>query len=165
MRIFVFLLFLFLTSCHKEPWQHTSIRNGNSTYDMAKLTYPPSHPMNGIELELTRTGKEVYGYVNVYHYALPPYENDTHATTLTITTNSAKRTFVIPLLQGGQRARLTDECLDYLLQNLEMKPTITLSSGHFLQELKSSNFERHYNALFHTPSPLDPRSMVRFELF
>jgi hypothetical protein len=121
--------------------------------------------MNGIELELTRTRKEVYGYVNVYHYALLPHENDIHATTLTITTNSTKRTFVIPLLQGGQRARLTDECLDYLLQNLEMKPSVTLSSGHFLQELKSSNFERHYNALFRTPSPLDPRSMVRFELF
>jgi hypothetical protein len=165
MRILASLLFIFFTSCHREPWQHTSIRNGNSNYDMAKLTYPPSHPMSGIELELTRTGKEVYGYVNVYQYEFPPYENDIHATTLTITTNSAKRTFVIPLFQGGQKARLTDECLDYLLQNLELKPTVTLSSGHFLQELESSNFERHYNVLLRKAPILNPRSMVTFELF
>lgn len=161
----LFLLLLFLTSCHCEPWKHTSIRNGNAHYDMAKLTYPPSNPISGMELELTRTGKEIHGYVNVLHYELPPHENDLHATTLSISTNCASRTFVIPLLQGGQRARLTDDALDYLLQNLELKPSVTLTSGHFSQELESSHFERHYNALLRKPPVPDPRSMITFEIF
>lgn len=165
MRILALFFLLFLTSCHREPWQHTSIRNGNAHYDMAKLTYPPSNPTSGMELELTRTGKEVHGYVNVHHYELPSHEDDLHATTLTISTNCASRTFVIPLLQGGQRAHLTDECLEYLLQNLELKPSVTLTSGHFSQELESSNFERHYNALLRKPPVIAPRSMVSFELF
>lgn len=165
MKFLLLSFLLLLTSCHREPWQHTSIRNGNPNYDMAKLTYPASNPTSGMELELTRTGKEIHGYVNVHHYELPSYQDDLHATTLTITTNCAARTFVIPLLQGGQRARLTDDCLDYLLQNLELKPAVTLSSGHFSQELESSNFERHYNALLRKPPVIDPRSMVSFEIF
>lgn len=165
MRLLALSLLLILAGCHREPWQHTSIRNGNARYDMAKLSYPSSNPSSGIELELTRIGKEVHGYINVHHYELPSYQQDLHTTTLTISTNCATRTFVIPLLQGGQRARLTDECLEYLLQNLELKPTVTLSSGHFTQELESSNFERHYNALLRKPPVIDPRSMVSFELF
>ena len=132
---------------------------------MAKLTYPASNPTSGIELELSRSGKELYGYVNVHHYELPTYENDLNATTLTISTNCGSRTFILPLLQGGQRARLTDDCLEYLLQTLELKPAVTLSSGHFTQELESSNFERHYNALLRKPPVIDPRSMVSFEIF
>lgn len=165
MRLLALSLFLILAGCHRGPWQHTSIRNGNAHYDMAKLTYTSSNPISGIELELTRTGKEVQAYINVHHYELPSYQQDHHATTLTISTNCGKRSFIIPLLQGGQRARLTNECLEYLLQNLELKPTVTLSSGHFTQELESSNFERHYNALLRKPPVIDPRSMISFELF
>lgn len=165
MRLLTLSLFLILAGCHHEPWQHTSIWNGNAYYDMTKLTYPSSNPTSGIELELTRTGKEVHAYINVQHYELPPYQQDLHATTLTISTNCGNRSFVIPLLQGGQRAHLTDECLEYLLQNLELKPTVTLSSGHFTQELESSNFERHYNALLRKPPVINPRSMISFEIF
>ncbi|QVL56683.1 MAG: hypothetical protein KFB93_04690 [Simkaniaceae bacterium] len=165
MRILFLLFLFFLTSCHRSPWQHTSIRNGDNNYDMAKLTYPLSNETNGMELEITRYGKEIHAYINVHRFELPSYENDLHATSLTISTHSAKRTFVIPLLEGGQRARLTDSCLEYLIQNLELKPTVTLSSGHFSEELDASNFQRHYDALLRKPSIVEPRSMISLELF
>lgn len=132
---------------------------------MAKLTYPASSENNGMELEIARYGKEIHAYVNVHSYEFPTYENDLHATTLTISTNCASRTFVLPLLEGGQRARLTDTCLEYLLQNLDLKPAVTLSSGHFSQNLESSNFERHYDALLRKPRIINPKSMINFELF
>lgn len=163
--LFCLLLLLLTTSCHHSTWQHTSIRNGNDRYDMAKLTYPSSNETNGIELEMTRLGKEIHAYINVHCFELPMNENDKHATTLTISTNCATRTFVIPLLEGGQRARLTDTCLEYLLQNLELKPSVTLSSGHFSETLDASNFERHYDALLRKPSVIQPRSMISLELF
>ena len=132
---------------------------------MAKLIYPSSCETNGIELEITRYGKEIYAYINVHHFELPSDKNNRHATTLTIRTNCATKTFMIPLLEGGGRARLTDTCLEYLLQNLELKPSVTLFSGHFSETLDASNFERHYDALLRKPNVIEPRSMISLELF
>lgn len=164
MRALYFILLLFLTGCHHSPWQHTSIRNGNDRYDMTKLTYLPSNEINGLELEMTRLGKEIHAYINVHHFELPKNENDKHATTLIISTNCSTRSFVIPLLEGGQRARLTDTCFEYLLQNLKLKPSVTLFSGHFSETLDASNFECHYDALLRKPSVIQPRSMINLEL-
>ena len=158
------LLFL-LTSCHHEVWQHSSIRNGNPQYDLAKLIYPSSNPNSGIKLEMIRNGKEVHAYINVKQYDLPPYENNPHQTLLTIETNRITKTFVIPLLEGKQRARLTDTCLDYLLQTLELKPSVTLSSGHFSETLNATNFSRHYDALLRQPHRLLPENLITFEFY
>ena len=166
MKILWFLpLFILLTGCYREPWHHSSIRNGNPNYDLAKLTYPASTPNCGIELEITRYGKEVHGYINVQQYTLPHHDANPHETTLTIETNQASHTFVITLLAGDQRARLTDTCLDYLLQTLELKPSVTLTSGHFIETLDSSNFRRHYDALLREPNRLFPEKLVTFELY
>jgi hypothetical protein len=132
---------------------------------MAKLSHPPMSSTDGLELELTRYGKEIHGYVNVHTFELPIFEGDTHATTLTISTNCASETFVIPLLEGGQRARLSDTCLDYLLQNLELKSSVVLTSGHFSETLDTSNFRRHYDALLRTSSRIRPQNMINFELY
>ncbi len=156
---------LILTGCHRDGWQHTSIQNGNAHYDMAKLSHLPASATNGLELELTRYGKEIQGYVNVHTFELPIFGENIHATTLTISTNCASETFVIPLLEGGQRARLTDTCLSYLIQTLELKSSITLTSGHFSETLDSSNFTRHYDALLRTPSRILPQNMINFELY
>lgn len=165
MRLIIPLLFLLLTGCQREEWRHTAIRNSNRDYDIAKLTYPPSNLNDGLELELTRYGKEIHGYINVYTFELPTYKEDPHATTLTIATSSVTQTFVISLLEGGQRARLTDICLEYLLQTLILKPTVTLFSGHFSQTLKAENFKRHYEALLREPSLLRPQNLITFEIF
>ncbi len=165
MRYFLPLFLLILSGCHRDGWQHASIQNGNAHYDMAKLSHPPTSPTNGLELELTRYGKEIHGYVNVHTFELPIFEEDIHATTLTISTNCASETFVIPLLEGGQRARLSDSCLDYLLQTLELKSSVILTSGHFSETLDASNFRRHYDALIRAPSRILPQNMINFELY
>lgn len=165
MKIALCLLLLCFVGCARSSWQHTSIRSGNTDYDISKLTHPSSNPTDGLELELTRCGKEIHGYLNVHALELPSHEEDPHATTLTIRAQCASKTFVIPLLQGGQRARLTDTCLDYLLQTLSLKPSVTLSSGHFSETLDSANFDRHYNALLREPNWLKPDGLIHFELF
>ncbi|MGE0199090.1 MAG: hypothetical protein AB7N99_09225 [Simkaniaceae bacterium] len=159
------IIVLLLAGCHREPWQHSSIRNGNGQHDLAKLTYPASNPNSGIELAITRHGKEILGYIHVHSYTLPLYQENPHETFLTIETEQASQTFVIPLFEGGQRARLSPICLDYLLQTLELKPSVTLSSGHFSETLNSGNFHRHYDALLREPSRLLPESLVTFELY
>ncbi|MCB1109815.1 MAG: hypothetical protein KDK64_02450 [Chlamydiia bacterium] len=165
MRLLPLLLLFFLVSCHRDGWHHTAIQNGNRQYDMAKLTHPTTSVSDGLELELTRIGKEIHGYINVHAFELPAYEEDSHATTLTISTASASQTFVIPLMEGGMRAHLTDTCLDYLLQTLELKPSVTLISGHFTEILDASNFRRHYDALLRNPSRIQPQNMIHFELY
>ena len=132
---------------------------------MAKLSHPSISSTDGLELELTRYGKEIHGYVNVHIFELPIFEEDIHATTLTISTNCASETFVIPLLEGRQRARLSDTCLDYLLQTLELKSSVILTSGHFSETLDTSNFRRHYDALLRTPNRIRPQNMINFELY
>ena len=159
------LLLLILSGCHRDGWQHTSIQNGNAHYDMAKLSHPPKSVNDGLELELTRYGKEIHGYVNVHTFELPVFDKDTHTTTLTISSNCASKTFVIPLLEGDQRARLTDICLDYLLQTLELKSSVTLTSGHFSEILDSSNFRIHHNALLREPTRILPHNVINFELY
>lgn len=164
MKSVLFILFLLLTSCHRSPWQHTSIRSGNHRYDMAQLTYPSSSETNGVELEITRVGKEIDAYINVHCFELPKLSDDSHTTMLTIDASGATRTFVLPLLEGGQRAHLTETCLNYLLQILILKDSVILSSGHFSTVIDASHFERHYDALLKKPSVLQPRSMIRWDL-
>ncbi|MEM8727209.1 MAG: hypothetical protein AAGE99_00620 [Chlamydiota bacterium] len=132
---------------------------------MAKLTYPSSDELTGIELEITRLGKEIVAHVNVHRFQLPSSEDDGGSATLTIGTDCLKKTFIIPLLEGRQRARLTDNCLEYLLQNLELKASVTLSSGHFSATLNASNFKRHYDAFLRKASIIQPRSTIDLELF
>lgn len=165
MRLLLLLLLFLLVGCHRDGWQHTAIQNGNTRYDMAKLTHPPHSINDGIELELTRTGKEIHGYINVHAFELPPLEDDPYATLLTISSLSSERTFVIPLMQGGQRAHLTNTCLEYLLQTLELKPSVTLQSGYFSETLDASNFTRHYDALLRKPHALRPQNLVSFEIY
>ncbi|MBF5059528.1 hypothetical protein [Candidatus Neptunochlamydia vexilliferae] len=216
MKYLALALLLLLTSCCRDGWKHTAIKSGSPDYDISKLTHPASDPANGIELELTRYGKEIHGYIHVKTFELPSHE-DEHATTLTITTpqkpiliqglgvyqsqrsrfspieadpyprdkgdaeggeagdagagknqilsqNGFTKTFVIPLLEGGQRARLTDTCLSYLIQVLEMYDTATLTSGHFSETISGANFQRHHDALMRCPSALRPQNLITFEI-
>ncbi len=165
MKILLLLSVLFIASCHRSPWQHAFIRNGNDRYDLAKLIYPPSSDTQGIELEITRLGQEIQAYINVRHFKLPKNENDAQTTTVVISTHSATKAFVIPLLEGGERARLTAACLEYLIQNLELKTAVTLSSGHFSETVDASNFNLHYDAFMRKPSVIQPRSLIDFEPF
>lgn len=165
MKYLLPLFLLILSGCHRDGWHHASIQNRNAHYDMSKLSHSPTSVSDGLELELTRYGKEIHGYVNVHAFELPIFEEDIHATTLTISTNFASETFVISLLEGGQRARLTDTCLDYLLQTLELKSSVILTSGHFSETLDTSNFKQHYDALLREPSRILPQNMINFELY
>jgi len=101
MNWLLFLLPFFCVGCHVAPWHHSSIRNGDPKYDLAKLTYPPTNSHQGIKLELTRYGTEIHGYIHVKEYTLPRWNENTHETTLIIETNNASRTFVVTLLEGG----------------------------------------------------------------
>ena len=165
MRTLFFFCVLLFTSCHHNPWKNSSLSNGNERYDMAKLTYSCPKQKNELELELIRCGKEVYGYINTLCFELPRNKDDHHTTTLKITTDSGIKTFTILLLEGRKRARLSDTCLEYLLQNLELKSLVTLSCGHFSQILDTSNFQRSYDALMRKPPLIQPRSMIHLELF
>lgn len=165
MKRLLLLYLVLLSGCHRDGWQHTSIQNKENRYDIAKLSHPPTSVSDGIELELTRHGKEIHGYINVHTFELPSSKENTSATTLTISTRSASKTFTLPLLEGGQRARLTDTCLEYLLQTLELKSSVILTSGHFSETLDASNFRRHYDALIRAPGRILPQNMINFEIY
>jgi len=166
MKYWLFSFFiLVLTGCHRDGWHHSLIQNGNATYDMAKLIHKASSPSSGMDLEFSRRGSMIHGYINVHAFELPSFDGDLYATTLTIETDLATKTFVIPLLEGGQRARLTDDCLEYLLQTLELKPHVTLSSGYFKEEVNSSRFVLHMDALQRSNSRIRPQHMINFELY
>ena len=161
MKWLIPLLLLFCASCHHSHWKHSSLRSGNPDQDLAKLIYPASNQNSGIEVEITRFGREVHGYINVKHFTLPLHDGSSHETTLTI----GSRSFVITLLEGGQRARLTENCLDYLIQSLELKASVLLTSGHFSESLDATNFRRHYDALLRNPRRLLPQNLVTFEFY
>ena len=76
-----------------------------------------------------------------------------------------KKLSFVPLMEGGQRARLSDTCLEYLVQTLQLKKEVTLSSGPFTETLNSESFERHYDALLREPSRIKPQNLIHFELF
>lgn len=158
----LFIPLLFFVGCHHEPWHHSFIRNSNFQHDLAKLSYTPSNPHQGIELEIIRHGKEIYAYVNVKQHKFACYDNNPYQTLLTITTDHDTQTFVIPLLEGGQRAHLTTACLGYLLQVLKNHPSVTLSAGYFSEQLNTTNFTDHYNSVVKQPYPLLPEQLINF---
>jgi len=132
---------------HKGPWHCSFIRNSDAQYDLAKLVYASSNPYRGIELEIVRNGREVYGYINIKHCKFMCYDGHFHQTFLTIKTDHETKGFIIPLLEGGQRASLTDCCLQYLLQALEHNSSVTLFTVHFSETLNSTKFHYYYAQL------------------
>lgn len=153
-----------LLGCYHDLWEHGALQSGKNRFNSAKLTYPPHSISDGIELELTRIGSEIYGYINVHAFELPPHMDCKSSTTLIISTHQKERIFEIPRLEGGQRARLTDDCLEYLLQILELKGSVTLKAGHYHETLDSTRFSKHYDRLTRVPIPIYPRGFVSFEL-
>ena len=142
-----FVLLLFLVGCHHESWHCSFIRNGNLQHDLAKLTYAPSSRRKGIEFEIVRNGKEIYAYINVKQYKIPCYHENPYQALITIKTDYDIDSFVVPLLEGGQRIHLTDCCLNYLLQALENHPSVTLSVGSFSETLNTKNFKYSYGKI------------------
>jgi len=155
-----------LASCHSGVWHYGSIRNSRPQYSFAKLTYPASHIHDGIELEIVCVGREeIYAYINVKQYHFIPHEGDALQTSLTIQTNHATKNFIIPLLEGRQRARLTGECLAHLLYSLERHLSVTLYSGHFSGTLNAENFKKHYHDLIAQPRRFLPEQLITFALY
>ncbi|MBI3211114.1 MAG: hypothetical protein HYZ47_00270, partial [Simkania negevensis] len=95
--ILLFLLFsFFLSSClKKEKWEEVSLPNSNSFHDLAKLSYPPLNSLYGIELELIRSGEVLFGYLNVHHFEISPYEQDQRKAKVEFITEKEKRSFVL----------------------------------------------------------------------
>ena len=163
MKALLFLSLFLLASCHSDPWKTTAIYSSSREYTLARLSYPPSNPNNGMELEMTRFGEEIRAYINVYQYNFPL--QNTNKTHLTIQTEDRSQTFILPLMEGEQRVRLTDRCLEYLLTSLSTHSSITLSSGHFTQTIHTKNFKTHYKSLLRQPIFLRPENLINFELY
>lgn len=132
---------------------------------MAKLSYPPSNPHKGLELELIRHGKETRGYLNAYHFSFPSYENNPKRAQIIIKTSNTTEAFVIHRLEGGQRLKLTEACLTTLLQLLDDNELVIIESGHFTQEISTKTFKRHYRDLMQEPSRFIPEEFVTFEIY
>ncbi|MCB1085223.1 MAG: hypothetical protein KDK60_03890 [Chlamydiia bacterium] len=163
--LFLSLLLLTLTGCQRGPWKHTVIQSSQREYDMARLTYPPTTPYQGIELELSRVGENLQGFINVHAFELPPLAENSQETQLQISDGHKTKTFILPLYQGGQRARLTENCLETLLEMLHTEKALTLTAGHFIQTIDSSRFKRHFEELMREPSRILPQNLITFEIF
>jgi len=107
----------------------------------------------------------MYAYINAKQYRFIPHEGDSSQTLLTVQTNHAAKNFVIPLLEGGQRARLTEECFDHLLHSIEMNSSVTLHSDYFSETLHSESFKKYYRDLLDRPRRFLPEQLITFEFY
>jgi len=162
----LFLLLLFFASCaRQDPWHETAIRNTNPEHEMAKLAYPASNPHDGIQLEFVRHGDSLNGYLSILAFTIPPHPDHPKQTILTCQTCDEKRSFLIERLEGGQKLRLSQEAITFLINAFQNVPTVHLSLGHHSQTYKSAHFEKHFRSLHHLPPRYFPEKLVTFELY
>ena len=151
---------LFLASCTKgDPWNESCIRSHVTKHDLAKLSYPPSNECEGLELELVRNGDEIRGYLNAYKSNFKE-ENSI----ITILSSDRKKTFEVTRLSGGQRLRLSEESLNYLIETL-LQESVTVYTSHFKQTYECYQFKNHFATLQKKPTPYLPEKLITFDLY
>ena len=159
MRILFFLICSTLASCypHATAWHSIFIPSHNRFHDVFALIHDPLHEVSGIKIEIIRYREKVYGYISVNYFSLPFNAEDENTTTLSIQTDSTKKTFVLPLLAGKERSPLTKDCLKYLLETFQSSSsTVILSSGPFVEKINPSQFISSYNAFLRKPTLITP---------
>lgn len=160
------LCLFFLSSCLKKgKWEEASLPNSSSFHDLAKLSYPPLNPLYGIELELIRSGEALFGYLNVHHFEISPYEQNQRKAKVEFITEQKKRSFVLDRLEGGQRLRLSEEALQTLVALLQSEAKITIKFPPFLETIEAKEFHKLFSQLLKKPLPYFPETFITFDLY
>jgi hypothetical protein len=166
MKLFLFVVLITLISCsHKEPWQHSAIRNTNPNYDMAKLSYEADSLNRGIRLELIRQSQTIEGYLNVLTFEIPPHGENLHQAEISLIANGKEFSFLIDRLEGGQRLHLSEKALDKLIELFQNYEEVTIHIAHYTQTFSSVSFDKQYRKLCFTPPRFMPEKFVTFELY
>ena len=166
MKFPLLLLLFILSSCsHKEPWQHSAIRNTDPTYDMAKLSYEAESLNRGIRLELIRQSQTIEGYLNVLTFKIPPYRDNPHKAEVSLLANGMEFSFLIDRLDGGQRLHLSEKALEKLIELFQSYEEVTVHIAHYTQTFRSATFDKQYRKLCSQPPRLMPEKFVTFELY
>lgn len=162
--VFFILFFLILSSCRKnEPWEYASIRSENGEHDFAKIFYPPSNELDGIQFEIVRTGEIIHGYLSVTHFEIPPYKKNNEQALVTLISDHGEQSFITTRFQGGQKLKLSSACLEALVSGLKTSPTLVIKTGHFSQKIDSAFFTSYYQMLEKKTARYLPENLITFE--
>src|SRR3990167_2482196 len=116
--VFSILFFLILStfsSCKKnQTWEYSSIRNETPGHDFAKISYPPSNELDGIQFEIVRIGDAIHGYLSINHFEIPPHNENIDQASVLLISDNVKQSFITTRFQGGQKLKLSEECLTAL---------------------------------------------------
>lgn len=167
--VFSILFFLILStfsSCKKNGlWEYSSIRSENREHDFAKISHPPSNELDGIQVEIVRTGDAIHGYLSVNHFEIPPYQKNTELANVTLLSDGKEQSFITTRFQGGQKLKLSKECLESLIIGLKTSPSLIIKMGHFSQKIDSELFLSYFQMLQKKPPPYLPENLITFELY
>ena len=160
------LFFLILSSCRKnQPWEYSGIRSENREHDFAKIFYPPSNELDGIQCEIVRTGDTIQGYLSVTHFEIPPYKKNNELACVTLISEDREQSFIITRFQGGQKLKLSKECLEALINGLKTSSPLIIKTGHFSQKIDSELFTSYYQMLEKRVSHYLPETLITFEVY
>ncbi|MEM7175132.1 MAG: hypothetical protein AAF443_04290 [Chlamydiota bacterium] len=154
----------FLLGCStSSPWKEVAILNDDPDYELVKLTYSADNLFNGIELELTRYGNAIRGYLNANRYSFPMNEKDPQHIGVAISSERGNQRFLAERFEGGQRLRLPEQAVTHLIETLMENFAVTIRCGYFKQMLLPDQFHRHYQTLVMGPPSFLSKERVNIE--
>lgn len=151
MKIYLYALVgsvLLLACQHNDRWRNVTIRTGNEQFDSSKLIYPATNFCHDLEMEFLYTGKKLHAYINVYAETIPCYQEDTQVALLVLDVKGHQYDFLVDRLSGGQRLKIPDDSLNFMLGLLEKYPYVTLTLGNaYRTKINALDFNKHFKML------------------
>ena len=151
MKIYLCILdcLLFCSACqHHDRWKNINIRTGSKAYDASKLVYPATNFCHDLEIEFLYTDHKLHAYINVYAETIQSYEEDSQVALIFLDVKGHHYDLLVDLLSGGQRLKIPEDSLNFMIGLLERYPyvTITLWSS-YRTKINAQDFNKHFKML------------------
>jgi len=158
LKIFFYVIgcSLLLLACqHNDRWKNVSIRTGNGQFDSSKLVYPATNFCHDLEVEFLYTDKHLHAYINVYAETVPAYEEDPQVALLVLHVKGQQYDLLVDRLSGGQRLKIPQESLNFLIDLLEKYPYVTFTLGSIYRtKINALDFNKHFKMLKAKKNPM-----------
>ncbi len=146
---------LVLSSCERQdPWTLQTIRAGNSDFNSSKLAYATEDQVNGLDLEILSSKKELRIALLVHSHPVPAYDLDEKKALVKISSPEKQIVTLASRREGGQRLILPEKVHPFILSTLKNGEPLTLQVPGYKSTVMPKKFSTLLEKLEH-PSPFE----------
>jgi hypothetical protein len=110
--------------------------------------YPATNFCHDLEMEFLYTDKTLHAYINVYAESIPAYQEDAQVALLVLDVKGHQYDFLVDRLSGGQRLKIPEDSLAFMINLLEKYPYVTMTLGSaYKTKINALDFNKHFKML------------------